>query len=169
MFSLIPDFTAATVGELTPERLHAAKIDTLLLDFDNTLQAYSQSTMPAQNAEWIASLQEAGIALCVVSNSKKSRAKDFCNRFHIPLILNAKKPFSRGIRQAMALFRDRKGIALVGDQIYTDVLGANLCGLQSFLVTPIHLSNFWLRLRHAAELPCIAIAKRRGCEIEKKL
>ena len=160
MFSLIPDVIVKSVCELTPTFLNENGIDTLLLDFDNTLQAYSQSSMPEQNAAWIESMQRAGIALCVVSNSKKSRAIPFCEKYSISLILRAKKPFSRGIRQAIEQFQTCSGIALVGDQIYTDVLGANLCGIRSILVMPIHLSNFWLKLRHAAELPWIAIAAR---------
>ena len=50
--------------------------------------------------------------------------------------------------------------ALAGDQIYTDVLGANCAGAKSILVTPIHLHNIWLRLRHVAEKPFIAMGKR---------
>ena len=52
-------------------------------------------------------------------------------------------------------------MALVGDQIYTDVLGANCGGITSILVRAIHNHNFWLRLRHVAELPFIAIGKMR--------
>ena len=159
MFPLIPCWIVNSVCELTPAALSARGIDTLLLDFDNTLQAYSQASMPEMNADWIATMKSAGIELCVVSNSKKSRAVPFCEEFGIPIIRNAKKPFSRGIRQAMQLYVNRTGIALIGDQIYTDVLGANLCGIQSILVKPIHLSNVWLKLRHYAELPWIAIGK----------
>ena len=164
MFPLIPNWTVDSVCELTPTKLRAKGIDTVFLDFDNTLQAYSQSAMPTETESWIKSILTDGIALCVVSNSKKSRAVSFCEKYDIPLIRNARKPFSRGIRQAMARFDSKAGIALVGDQIYSDVLGANLCGLLSVLVKPIHLSNIWLKLRHAAELPWIAIAKH----IEKK-
>lgn len=164
MFPLIPCRIIDSVCDLDPSTLSEIGIDTLLLDFDNTLQAYSQAALPIETADWVASMQRAGIALCVVSNSKKSRALPFCKQYGIPIIRHARKPFSRGIRQAMQLFDDRAGIALIGDQIYTDVLGANLCGIQSILVRPIHLSNIWLKLRHMAELPWIAIGK----QIEKK-
>ena len=70
--------------------------------------------------------------------------------------------FQRGIRAA----KEKYGIApehmaLVGDQIYTDVLGANCAGVQSILISAIHNHTIWLKLRHVAELPFIAIGKWR--------
>lgn len=49
----------------------------------------------------------------------------------------------------------------MGDQIYTDVLGANSNKVQSILVKAIHNHTVWLKLRHVAELPWIALAKER--------
>ena len=102
------------------------------------------------------------IALCVVSNSKKDRVPAFCKRFGLDCITHARKPFSRGIRQCL----DRYGIpaaecALVGDQIYTDTLGATSCGVQAILVDAICNHNVWLKLRHVAELPFIHAAEKR--------
>ena len=107
-------------------------------------------------------MQKSGVRLCVVSNSKKPRVQVFCKAYSLDCITRAKKPFQRGIRAA----KEKYGIApdhmaLVGDQIYTDVLGANCGGITSILVRAIHNHNFWLRLRHVAELPFIAIGKRR--------
>ena len=72
--------------------------------------------------------------------------------------IQAKKPFSRGIRECLTRFSlDPAHCALVGDQIYTDVLGANCAGVQSILISAIHNHTIWLKLRHVAELPFIAI------------
>ena len=98
----------------------------------------------------------------MVSNSKKPRVQVFCKAYGLDCITHAKKPFQRGIRAA----KEKYGIApehmaLVGDQIYTDVLGANCAGLTSVLVSAICNHNLPLKLRHVAELPFIAIGKRR--------
>ena len=57
--------------------------------------------------------------------------------------------------------------ALAGDQIFTDTLGANLAGITSILVTPIHNHNIWLKLRHVAELPFIFAARKRRINYEE--
>jgi HAD superfamily phosphatase (TIGR01668 family) len=102
------------------------------------------------------------IQLCVVSNSKRDRVKIFCEAYGLDCITHAKKPFSKGIRQCLSKY----GIpaaesALAGDQIYTDTLGANGCGVQSILVKAIDNHNFWLKARHVAELPFIFLARKR--------
>jgi len=70
--------------------------------------------------------------------------------------------FSRGIRACLTRYAlDPAACALVGDQIFTDVLGANCAGVQSILISAIHNHTIWLKLRHVAELPFIAIGKWR--------
>ena len=98
----------------------------------------------------------------MVSNSRKDRVKVFCKQQNIPCITHARKPFSKGIRACLTEFGlAPERCALVGDQIYTDVLGANSNKVQSILVKAIHNHTVWLKLRHVAELPWIALAKER--------
>ena len=85
----------------------------------------------------------------------------FCSHYGIPCITHAKKPFTKGIRQCLTQFDvPPSEAALVGDQIYTDTLGANCAGVTSILVKAIDNHNIWLKLRHVAEMPFILIAKR---------
>ena len=87
---------------------------------------------------------------------------EFCKQYGLDCITHAKKPFSRGIRACLTRFSlEPARCALVGDQIYTDVLGANCAGVQSVLISAIHNHTIWLKLRHVAELPFIAIGKWR--------
>jgi HAD superfamily phosphatase (TIGR01668 family) len=104
-----------------------------------------------------------GVQLCVVSNSKKPRVRVFCQKYGIPCITHAGKPGTKGIREAMADFGVEPEVcALVGDQIYTDTLGANRAGIRSVLVKAIDNHNFWLKARHVLELPfCLASKNRR--------
>ena len=163
MFSLVPKWIYKSICQLTPELLQELGIDVLLMDFDNTIVPYT-CDIPAEGVSaWLKTMNESDIQLCVVSNTKRGRAIRFCKEYGIDCITHAKKPFQKGIREALRRYADRDGnIALVGDQIFTDVLGANCGGLISILVKPIHLHNIWLQLRHVLELPFIAIGKWRN-------
>lgn len=160
-FSLIPKMLCPALTDLTVERLHRAGVTFLMLDFDNTIVPYTNDVPTLEMEAWLKAMQASDIGLCVVSNSHKTRVVKFCEARGIPCITHSKKPFSKGIFQCRDKFSlDLSHAALVGDQIYTDVLGANCAGAVSILVRPIHLHNIWLRLRHVAELPFIFIGKR---------
>lgn len=160
-FSLIPKMLCPALTDLTVERLHRAGVTFLMLDFDNTIVPYTNDVPTPEMEAWLQAMQASDIGLCVVSNSHKTRVVKFCETRGIPCITHSKKPFSKGIFQCRDKFSlDLSHAALVGDQIYTDVLGANCAGAVSILVRPIHLHNIWLRLRHVAELPFIFIGKR---------
>ena len=160
-FSLIPKMLCPALTDLTVERLHRAGVTFLMLDFDNTIVPYTNDVPTPEMEAWLQAMQASDIGLCVVSNSHKTRVVKFCEARGIPCITHSKKPFSKGIFQCRDKFSlDLSLAALVGDQIYTDVLGANCAGAVSILVRPIHLHNIWLRLRHVAELPFIFIGKR---------
>ena len=161
-FSLLPRLILPKLTDITPELLKQRKIRLLMMDFDNTILPYTSTTPTPELLSWLRKMKEGGIALCVVSNSKKDKARKFCGLHGIGCITHSKKPFSRGIRQCL----EEHGVkpsqaALVGDQIYTDVLGANCAGATSILVKPLHLHNIWLKLRHAAEQPFILLARKR--------
>ena len=160
-FSLIPKMLCPALTDLTVERLHRAGVTFLMLDFDNTIVPYTNDVPTPEMEAWLQAMQASDIGLCVVSNSHKTRVVKFCEARGIPCITHSKKPFTKGIFQCRDKFSlDLSHAALVGDQIYTDVLGANRAGAVSILVRPIHLHNIWLRLRHVAELPFIFIGKR---------
>ena len=160
-FSLIPKMLCPALTDLTVERLHRAGVTFLMLDFDNTIVPYTNDVPTPEMEAWLQAMQASDIGLCVVSNSHKTRVVKFCEARGIPCITHSKKPFSKGIFQCRDKFSlDLSHAALVGSQIYTDVLGANCAGAVSILVRPIHLHNIWLRLRHVAELPFIFIGKR---------
>ena len=161
-FSLLPRMMVPKLTDLTPELLQGQGIGLLLLDFDNTVLPYTSNEPQQALLDWFAEMKRAGIRLCVVSNSKKSRAIPLCEAQGIDIVLHAKKPFPKGIREALARFDAApETAALVGDQIFTDVLGANCAGVRSILVKPIHLHNIWLKLRHGVEQPFILLSKNR--------
>ena len=158
----VPNILVDKLTDVTPQMLRERGITFLMLDFDNTIVPYTTNEPTPEMEQWLAAMGQSEIGLCVVSNSKRDRVVKFCNARGINCITHAKKPFSKGIRQCRSQFGfDMRTAALAGDQIYTDVLGANCAGAVSILVKPIHLHNVWLWLRHMAEKPFIAMGKRR--------
>ena len=77
-FSLIPDLILPALTDLTPQLLRARGIGLLLMDFDNTIVPYTTDVPTEPMQRWLREMQESGIRLCVVSNSKKPRVQVFC-------------------------------------------------------------------------------------------
>ena len=161
-FSLLPKYITNALTDLTPSFLSEQGIRLLMLDFDNTIVPYTTNVPTECMQTWLRTMAASDITLCVVSNSKRDRVRKFCAAYGIDCITHARKPFSNGIRECL----DRYGLppeacALVGDQIYTDTLGANCAGVRSVLIKAINNHNFWLKLRHVAEMPFIFAARKR--------
>ena len=167
-FSLLPKVVAHAVTDLTPSYFHGKNIRLLMLDFDNTIVPYTTNVPTDKMRLWLETMLESDISLCVVSNSRNDRVRKFCEEYGLACVTNAKKPFSKGIRECIEMFEiDLEFCALAGDQIFTDVLGANCAGVGSILVKSIHNHTFWLKLRHVAELPFIFAARKRRIHYEE--
>lgn len=161
-FSLYPRVMRDSLTELTPDWLRAHGIELVLLDFDNTVVPYTTDVPTPETARWFDAMRGAGIPVCIVSNSRRYRVPAFCAAHGVECVTAAGKPGTRGIREALSRFGcTPEHAVLAGDQIYTDVLGANRAGVMSVLVRPILLHIFPLRVRNWAEQPWIQIAKRR--------
>lgn len=161
-FSLLPKAIFHKLTDITPEYLRDHGIGLLMLDFDNTMLPYTSKIPTPELLEWMDRMKLGSIRLCVVSNSKKDKAAGFCRAHNIGCITHSKKPFSRGIKACLARYGTAPDhSALVGDQIFTDVLGANCANAMSILIKPIHLHNIWLKLRHLVEQPFIYLARNR--------
>lgn len=162
MLSLLPKLIFHKLTDITPEFLHQRGIHLLMLDFDNTMLPYTAQIPETELLTWIDRMKQGGIRLCVVSNSKKQKAAAFCSAHNIGCITHSRKPTGRGIRRCLTRFgAEPRQAALAGDQIFTDVLGANCAGATSILVKPLHLHNIWLKLRHGVEQPFIFAARKR--------
>ncbi len=160
--SLLPKALTGKVTDISAQFLRERGIQLLMLDFDNTLVPYTTDEPTEAVLSWLKTMEGSGIRLCVVSNSRKNRVRIFCDKYGIDCITHAKKPFPKGIRECLGKYQLPPQVcALVGDQIYTDTLGANGCAVYSILVKAIHNHNFWLKARHVLELPFIFAARKR--------
>ena len=127
--SFLPGIVTDALTDITPELLRSRKIRLLMLDFDNTIVPYTTNIPDEEMDRWLRNMLRSEIGLCVVSNSRNNRVPDFCREYGIPCVVRAKKPGTKGIRQALAQFEIcPKEAALAGDQIFTDVLGGNSAG-----------------------------------------
>jgi uncharacterized protein len=134
-----PDYRVRVVWELTPERLRQWGVSALLLDVDCTLKRYSQTEAVPEAAAWIEQLRISNFRLCLVSNGLPRRIEPFARRFELPFVARAMKPAPWGVQHAIEkLAVPPREIAIVGDQIFADVLAGRLAGIRTILVDPIH-------------------------------
>ena len=162
-FSLLPKVMVPSLTALTPDLLEGLGVRLLMLDFDNTIVPYTTNVPTPEMTAWLDDMNNLeDIQLCIVSNSHKDRVPRFCKERGLACITYARKPSGKGIWECLRKFGiPASEAALVGDQIYTDVLGANCAGVTSILVSAIDNHDFWLKARHVLELPFIFIARNR--------
>jgi HAD superfamily phosphatase (TIGR01668 family) len=136
---LTPHIRVDNVGELTPQRLRQWGLRALLLDVDCTLTRYRRNEVAPEVAAWIEELRTAGIGLCLVSNGLGGRIRQLAERLGLPCVAKAMKPLPWGVRSAMRkLHSIPSESAIVGDQLFADVMAGRLAGIRSILVRPIH-------------------------------
>jgi HAD superfamily phosphatase (TIGR01668 family) len=111
----------------------------LLLDVDSTLKRYRATEIPPESVQWIESLREAGILFCILSNGRADRIRPIAEQIGVPFIAPAMKPSPFGCRTAIkSMGFDPKATAMVGDQVFADVLAGKFAKIFTILVTPIH-------------------------------
>lgn len=149
-------YTAHDIYELTGAALERRGFTLLLADLDNTLVPYGVPLPDERLRSWRDGLAEHGVTLFVLSNNRhESRPRIFSEALGIPFIGHAGKPKPACFYRAMELLgASKEQTAIVGDQIFTDVLGGSLAGVTTILVEPIRLAgNPGRYLRYAAEWP----------------
>ena len=151
---LRPHLIYETLDAVPPDELLRRGVRLVLLDIDNTLAPYTRQTAGDVLRAWAEAMRGAGLTLYLLSNNKGTRPETFAAELDLPYLKRAKKPSPEAARSIMAeLNVSPKETAIVGDQIYTDMLCAHRCGCLAVLIEPIELHNIWLRLRYWAERP----------------
>lgn len=144
-----------SVLQIQPGLLRQYGIRGLMLDLDNTLTTHDNPAPAEGVLSWIGVMRQAGIAMMIVSNNRPHRVQPFAAALGLPFVAEGAKPLSRGFRQAQKRMQlPFSQLAVVGDQIFTDILGANLCGVKSIYVRPIQYENKgFLRVKRWLERP----------------
>lgn len=137
MFSIEPDEYYVSVLDIDPQHLKSKGYKVVLIDLDNTLQPYGDDEVPQAYVDWVGSVRKLGMGVVLMTNTAKHRAIDAANELGVPLIRNAMKPFSKSYIRACAIYGAAcKDAVMIGDQCYTDILGANKVGMDSIMVVP---------------------------------
>ena len=138
-----PDYYVETIYDINFSLLHELDINTLLLDIDNTLVPFKTTVADDDIVTWINMAKSHNFKLCLVSNAYPRRAQIISGNLGIPVIYMAKKPFKKGLIDALILLDSNKDQAImIGDQILTDVIASKLAGIRSILVEPLTKSDF---------------------------
>ena len=142
---LYPNEYLNSVKEINLEMLNKNNIQGLILDIDNTLLDFDRK-IPEGVEEWLKNLKNSGIKCCILSNSNKlDKIQYVAKKLDLPYIYFAKKPLKIGFKKAMKILNlKEENIAVVGDQILTDVIGANRMHMFSILVKPIKEKDYLL-------------------------
>ena len=140
-----PDLYINNIKEITIEMLKEHNIKGLMLDVDNTLIDFDRNMLEGTPL-WCKQLKDDNIKMCILSNSNKiDKVKAVAYQLDIPYINFAKKPLKSGFRKAQKILElDESKIAVVGDQIMTDVLGGNLCKMFTILTKPLHEKDIFI-------------------------
>lgn len=141
---LTPDIRLSRVEDITPELLKSRGISALLLDLDNTLVSRETHKPDEPVVRWVREMLCSGVACCLLSNNWHSVVFEHAEKLGLPIVYKAMKPLPVAYVKALVkIGAKREHAAVVGDQLFTDILGARLCVLQSILVEPLSTTDLW--------------------------
>ena len=142
MALFFPTLYRRRITDVTAEDLHRLDVKALLLDVDNTLTTHDAPDLTDEVKSWLAERQAEGFVLLIVSNNREERVAPFAEKIGLPFYAHARKPLPFGFRAAARQAGvHRKQCVVIGDQIFTDMLGANLAGISSILLEPIQMET----------------------------
>ena len=140
---LYPKEYLDSIKDININFLQKNNIKGLILDVDNTLISLDR-VMPNGILEWAQEVKNAGIKICILSNSNKiKKVENVAKMIEVPYIFFGKKPLKAGFLRARDILKlKEENIAVVGDQIFTGIIGANRCNMFSILVKPIEEKDY---------------------------
>lgn len=139
-----PDISCRGITDIPLDKLKEHGIKGLLFDLDNTITEWHKDEVAESTKQWLQDLQKQGFSVCIVSNNHGQRVKKVAGQLALPCLHSAAKPRRKSYRQAAALLKlPPQQLAMVGDQLFTDVLGGNRAGLTTIFVKYMHPREHW--------------------------
>lgn len=140
---IFPKMFVPTLFDIPLLELKEKGIEAIIFDLDNTLIAWNCKEVETETIVWIKTLKKYGFQCCIVSNNLTDRVGNIAKILNIAYISKGYKPLSFGFRNALKRFALKPSqVAVVGDQIFTDILGGNFLKLYTILVRPLSTQEF---------------------------
>lgn len=140
---LCPNRSEAVIYDIEPHDLQREQIVGMIVDLDNTIIPWRSPNVPEATMRWVGKLKAAGIQVCLLSNNRGPRVQRIAKVLQVPFVSKACKPMAQGFRHAVqTMDLLPKQVAVVGDQIYTDILGGNRIGCYTIWVAPLSTKEF---------------------------
>lgn len=135
---LCPDLVLRSVFELDLQALYKQGIRGILVDLDNTLIRWDHETLGEDFRDWVRRAVSLQLRVCIVSNGLHGRVKQLAEVLEVPYVSKALKPRRKPFRAALKLVGlSPNECVMIGDQLFTDVLGGNLAGMMTVLIDPL--------------------------------
>lgn len=155
MYLLEPTYFFKQITDIQTDFLLDIGYHGLILDIDDTLAPQEFPTPTKDVLTWIYNLKKIEIKLVLASNNSEKRVSEFAKILDVPHVYEAKKPFRKGLKKAIDILSlPKENILMIGDQIFSDILGAKFTKINSALVEPLSPArSFSLKVRRRLELP----------------
>ncbi|GAC1539785.1 MAG: YqeG family HAD IIIA-type phosphatase [Vulcanimicrobiaceae bacterium] len=155
-----PDGFAPQISLVSLDDLSRRGFRGIIVDLDNTLVGYGEERLAREAGPWIADALARGFRICLISNNFTGRVGRICAELGVPGVSSALKPLPRGFLAALRLLETpREQTVVVGDQLFTDVLGAKFLGMHAILTEPI-VARDWLGTRVLRFLERVLLGRR---------
>ncbi len=173
----IPTYCYKDIYEIDYTKLYSSGIKIILFDLDNTIQKNIDKTPSLEAINKINEIKKMGFKVYILSNNSMERIQDTLTKLDVSGFARAQKPLKKGFKKVLnnlyenKLINDNKEVLMIGDQVLTDVWGANKMGLHSLLVKPIDLSTekWYTTLNRNTERIIIEKIKKRDIEKYKQI
>lgn len=153
-----------SVTDIDTDRLKEQGYCYIMTDLDNTLLPWGEINFSAEVIEWVARTIAIGFKMCIVSNASGKRVKFLSEKLGLPFIYYAGKPGKGCFFKGLNLMNGNiKSSVVIGDQIFTDILGGNRTGIMTILVRPVKKKElFTTRIMREFEKITIYLLKKKG-------
>jgi len=161
---LCPNRMVNSLYDIEVYALQHLGIRGIIFDLDNTIVPWDQQEMSPEIIQWLQALVCQGFQLCLVSNNMGNRVEGIAALLGIPFVSKAYKPTNAGFLQAIKRMElNRKEVAVVGDQLFTDILGGNRLGLYTIWVKPLSKQEFiGTKITRQLEKLTLRVLRRKG-------
>ncbi|KMM37600.1 YqeG family HAD IIIA-type phosphatase [Guptibacillus hwajinpoensis] len=162
--TFLPNEHVQDIFQISPKLLKDRGVKGIITDLDNTLVEWDRADATPELTKWFKQMRDEGILVTIVSNNNRTRVEKFASPVEVPYIYEARKPMTKAFRKALKDMKlEANDAVVIGDQIFTDVVGGNRMGLHTILVVPVASTDgFFTRFNRRMESVFLAWMKRKG-------